>query len=131
MEQRIHFCTTHDGTRIAYVTGYGTLRLYDYGTATDTAIGVTGWSPRWSPDGNWISYNGDGFAPIYVIKPDGSGGHAVGSGAGYEWSFDWSPDSKWIIARAPGNTLEVIQVSSGLRLPLTFTAGLSAPTWKP
>lgn len=121
-----------DGTRVAYTGGDQHLHLYDYGTSTDRDFGWTGWAPHWSPDGVWIAYMADQGGPISVVKPDGSGQRVVTSGGYYDWSFDWSPDSKWVVALdAWRGGLSLIQVQTGLLLPLPFTAGLVQPTLKP
>ncbi len=41
--------------------------------------GATDHHPQWSPKGTWILYESGqhGFNELYVIKPDGNGGHAV------------------------------------------------------
>lgn len=121
-----------DGARVAYAGGDEHLHVYDYGTHTDRDFGWTGWAPHWSPDGQWIAYMTDQWGPIWVVKPDGSGARALTSGGYYDWSFDWSPDSKWVVVLDQGRgILSLIQVQTGLTLPLPFSTGLLQPTLKP
>ena len=35
----------------------------------------------------------------------------------------WSSDSRWLLAKASGGTLDLIDATTGMILPLGFTAG--------
>lgn len=124
-----------DGARVAYATlpqlaGGFDLRVYDYGLGSDTPLGVAGFAAHWSPTGEWIAYTTDYPGLLSLIHPDGTGQRTLVASVGYAAAFDWSPDGNWIIAR-PGAYLEVIEVQTGLRLPLAFTGALRDPAWKP
>ncbi len=119
-----------DGTRVAWVDGAGTLHIYDYGATRDTSLGVAGWAPHWSPDGAWVAFDQGQGGPISVMKPDGSALRILAGGRSFYWAFDWSPDSRWLIA-ASGGLLNLIDVQTGLVLPLPFTAYLLEPAWRP
>ena len=121
-----------DGRGVAYTGWDGQLHVYNYVTATDTSYAINAYGAHWSPDGNWIAYTTSDVSQIHIVRPDGSGAQAVSAGSSYGWSFDWSPDSKWLVAsNLSTQTLTLIQVQTGLELPLGYTAGLTQPTWKP
>lgn len=49
------------------------------------------------------------------------------------WTFDgnsWSPDGEWIVTANAGE-LQVVNVKTGLTLPLPWSSDYSAPAWKP
>ncbi len=116
-----------DGTRVAWSDG--TLHVFNYATRTDTALGVPGYAPHWSPDGTLIAYATGDPGVISVMKPDGSARRVLSGSAYYGWAFDWSPDSQWLVVY--GSSLALIQVQTGLVLPLGYAAGLGQPAWKP
>jgi Tol biopolymer transport system component len=60
-------------------------------------LATTG-TPRWSPDGQSISFdsNADGNTHIYVIKADGGRPRALTSGASNNFVSSWSADGRWI-----------------------------------
>ncbi len=116
-----------DGSRVAWSDG--TLHVYSYLTATDTPLGLSGYAPHWSPDGTLIAYATGDPGIISVVKPDGTGQRTLAGGAYYGWAFDWSPDSQWLVVYS--SSLALIQVQTGLALPLGFATGLGQPAWKP
>jgi Tol biopolymer transport system component len=136
-----------DGTRLAFFTsdpmGRAQIVVRELGSGVQTLVAQDGISPRWSPDGEWIAYaNVERFgdaAGIYVVRSDGSGLRRItplrrNYVAGQP---DWSPDGRWIVARADESvnlvdgSLELIEVATGLVLPLEHTRDLYAPSWKP
>jgi len=126
-----------DGTRLVYVGGTGiqyvggTLRVRTLATGADTSLGVVGDAPRWSPTGEWIAY--DSLGTLMLIHPNGTGQQALlvrypdplSSNA-----VSWSPDGQWLVYRTH-DRLAVVQVATGLKLPLATTIGLDDPTWQP
>jgi Tol biopolymer transport system component len=117
-----------DGTRIVYAGR--TLHVRTLATGADTSLGVVGDAPRWSPAGDWIAY--DSLGTLMLIHPDGTGHQALfDRGAyGYLPGVAWSPDGQWLIYRNY-DRLALVNVASGLRLPLSTTLGLAEPTWQP
>ncbi len=131
-----------DGSQVAYVGGPSggdpaTLKILNVATGAVTDLGVMAQTPRWAPQGQTIAYiaaaPGGAFGTLSVIHADGSNPHAIGpSGTSYEYWMDWSPDGQWIIAyNGSYGHLDVINVASGIALPLAFTNEVTAPTWRP
>ncbi len=125
-----------DGTQLAYVgSGNGVLRILTIATGAVFDPEIPGFSPAWSPNSDLIAYIASGGfdAPISVIHSNGTGARIIGSPSiGYGMGIDWSPDGKWVVAqRYSSGPLDLINVSSGLVLPLRFTAGLGSPAWRP
>ena len=96
-----------DGSRIVFVRG-NPLRMSGNSAAfvvnTDgsglrqlTPWG-TGGSPSWSPDGQWILFDGRGF--LFVVHPDGSAQRQIHLRAGSRYYANepgWSPDGRRIV----------------------------------
>jgi Tol biopolymer transport system component len=63
-------------------------------------------SPAWSRDGSMLAYGGGNASQevdLYVMGPDGSNPHRVGTVKGKDWAFthtDWSPDDSEIVGQA-------------------------------
>lgn len=134
-----HPSPSPDGASLAYYEGGGSdvrIRIRDLATGTVRPALAPGHAPTWSPAGDLIGYHGtEGYdhGSLRVMHPDGSGQRQV-SAAGrlYEFGLDWSPDGKWIVARSrSARVIDLVQVETGLTLPLPFTRKLFDPGGKP
>lgn len=96
-----------DGTRIAFVHGVDAVELFvmnaDGSAPTQVTfyktLGGAAAHPDWSPDGQWIVFDGSAagaLADIYFVKPDGTQLTQVTNTPGNEHSPSWSPDGKRI-----------------------------------
>ena len=90
--------------------------------------------PRWAPSGDSIAYWwGDPSTEagaIYIMAADGTGSRQVSlPGRVYTpQGIDWSPDGQWLVARSA--TLDIIQVATGLTLPLGYGSGYYRASWR-
>jgi len=124
-----------DGRYVVYATDREngdifTLRLQilEVETGVIRSLGVAGTGPRWSPTGEWIAFGQDHH--LSVVRPDGTGLRQV-SAYGYEPWVSWSPDGRWLVAERYGPVIDLIEVETGLTLPLGFTGYLTTPAWRP
>jgi len=89
---------------------------------THVGGGLTG-TPRWSPDGEWISYGHDG---VYLIRPSGASPRKIGTCFGIS---SWSHDGKWIYCNGPPERNEQIwkvSLETGEAHQITRNGGFNA-----
>ncbi|HZS59466.1 MAG TPA: hypothetical protein VFA43_09365 [Gemmatimonadaceae bacterium] len=139
-----------DGTKLAMLVGVNnSLVVYDTASGDTATTGATNaLTPVWMPGGSVIAYvmspsipafnfipgqSDAGSGPIYLINANGSGNHQLSApGATYSSRITWSADGQWIVARNLKTlVIDVIQVSSGLTLPLPYTSNWYSPAWQP
>lgn len=112
------------------------LHVLNTTTGEDRDLGVVGTFPSWSPVGDVILFLWDGHYSLVGL--DGSGERSLHSG-GPLYPASWSPDGRWVVlvtsdpnAYAPAyGRLALVEVETGLVLPLGWTAQLTYPTWRP
>ena len=126
-----------DGTEVVYASwregeAVTSLRVVNTTTRVVRDLGVTGYSPSWSPDGGLIAFVRDD--QYYVVRSDGSAERPL-SGARYSYGLPdpagWSPDGKWIVVVLADNRLALVNVETDLVLPLGWTYQLTYPSWRP
>ena len=112
-----------DGSRVVFSNGQ--LRVFDYGSKSVVSFAVTGTSPSWSSDGSLIAYLPFSSGPINVVNADGTNARGI-TAAGRSYAsvaMSWSSDSRWLLAKSTTGPLELIEVATGMALPLGFTGG--------
>jgi Tol biopolymer transport system component len=131
-----------DGNSLVYaasMVGDGTYHVYvhDLSTGADRLVSANqAAGTRWSPTGEWILYAVSGAYPgysghLHIVRPDGTNDHELNNGAYYPGG-SWSPDGKYVLViRADGNLPpELIDVATGMRLPLVYQRIWYGPAWR-
>jgi hypothetical protein len=67
-----------------------------------------------------------------LIHPDGTNHRSLLYRGALEYlpAVAWSPDGQWLVYRG-NDRLILVNVVTGLRLPLAPMMGLADPTWQP
>jgi Tol biopolymer transport system component len=69
---------------------------------------------------------------LSLMNADGTNVH-VNTAPGRNYSeglFSWSPDGVWLAARGP-SSIELLNIDTGLVIPLGYTASYDSPAWRP
>jgi hypothetical protein len=127
-----------DGSQLAFSasgqpSGPYDLQVVSMAAGTARSLGVVGFSATWSPTANQIAYiTGGGFTgPIAIINSDGTGNRTLAAGP-YDYDMDWSPDGRYLVARNDSSGyLDLIDVTTSVRLSLPYSGSLKWPTWLP
>jgi WD40 repeat protein len=101
-------------------------QIYDVHTETVTAMPLSVPSWRWSPKGDLIAFAGD---VVGVVRPDGSGRRVLVSGFNLygDQTIDWSGDGAYLVFRGRTGSLELVEVATGTRVTVPFTARFAQP----
>jgi hypothetical protein len=124
-----------DGRRVAFqgsANGGHAIRFLDLQTGTDLPARLPGEGPQYSPAGNRLAFVRDQV--VYVADADGSNERRISpEGSHYHGWVTWSPGGGWLATYAfvPQARVELIQVQTGLVVPLPRTDGLLHPAWHP
>jgi hypothetical protein len=126
-----------DGQAVTFQTegvygGTAVIRSYDIRAQRFLGPDVAGHFPEWGPGASGIAFLDNATNRIKLMAPDGTGVRFL-TPPDHQYFDDqlaWSPDGQWILARgAP--SLELINVATGQILPLSWSANLYEPTWRP
>jgi len=94
-------------------------------------------SPKWSPDGKWISFISQetGREELYLIKPDGDGLHPLTEARQDIFQYEWSPSGKQmlvVVNRGGSFELGLLEIESRTIATLRKDTGVhSNPNWAP
>jgi Tol biopolymer transport system component len=119
-----------DGTRIVFSSnreGQHELYTMESDGSEVERLGIEGMSPEWSPDGQWIVFNGppiQGKLAIWLVRSDGTDAHFLILGSSDR--FSWSPDSRQILF----GRLTIIDIDGNGFHVLPFDGGSDA-MWSP
>ena len=103
--------------------------------ATRLLVDVESTTPRWSPDGQWILYTASQSqsgvpGALHIVRPDGTGDRILAPGA-FNQAGSWSPDSRYVLADRSASGLVLIEVATGMQLPLVYRRSWHSPMWRP
>lgn len=132
--------TSPDGSEVVYQRHSGhfaDLGILSLTTSDVRVLDIDARSPRWSPVDDRIAY----LTPVgdlMITDAQGSQITSVTHGQSHRGWIDWSPDAEWIAAIAwhpspprSNEGLVLIQVETGLVIPVPGTEKLYNPAWRP
>ena len=92
-------------------------------------------SPKWSPDGKWISFisQESGREELYLIQPNGEGLHQLTNAGRDIFQYEWSPSGKqmlMVVNKSGSFELMLLETETGSMAELRNAAGIhSNPIW--
>jgi len=92
-------------------------------------------SPKWSPDGQWISFIAQEgqYEELYMIKPNGEGLHQLTKNGMDVMQYEWSPSGEQmlvVVNRGGSMELMLLEMKSGSLSVLRAETGVhSNPNW--
>lgn len=122
-----------DGSKLAYVTSVNysaAFKVFDLNAGTTSSWNVVGQYPTWSPKGDQIAYVPSYSGRIGLVNADGSNPHWLTTTSYQEYPFTWSPDGAWILAKSSSGSMDLINTSTGVSLPLKYLSAYYYPSWK-
>jgi len=123
-----------DGRYVAYSASFDPVtRILDLATG-EVAEGPQGRQPRWIIATDSLVVSTDtGFV---ILRADGAAVRSVRTPLFNDSPFDRSPDGRWVAVSTDRSqwgprTIDLVNLDSGMRLPLGFSEGMIWPAWKP
>ncbi len=118
------------GTEFTYTSaspGVDELMLVTLPSFTEISLG-NGHTSAWAPNGTDLAFvSGETLWAIDMSTRQPR--RQIGSQDRFALGIDWSPDGKWLVGSAGGRFV-LVEATSGLTIPLGFTAGWTAPAWR-
>lgn len=96
---------------------------------------VRAFLPKWSPDGEWISFIAQEteHEELYLIRPDGEGLRQLTNAGEDVASYDWAPDGTQLavtVNRDGAHALILVETETGISVDLRSGPGIhSNPNW--
>jgi hypothetical protein len=93
--------------------------------------------PAWSRDSRWIAFVDDPYQHVWVVRPDGTGLHALAQSPQGSTSPTWSADGKRLLVENGNRELWQISAADGRPLaPVVYPTNVdlgfpSRPVWAP
>jgi Tol biopolymer transport system component len=118
---------------LVYSTVEVVVQVWDLQARAQVSGDIPGRFPEWSPTSDSVAYLENGTGRLRLMHRSGTGSRLITAPGGpllTDGQISWSPDGRWIVARSDAG-LEVIEASTGLRLPLRLGVNLAHPAWKP
>ena len=110
-----------DGRSVA-IEDAGGIKIVDVETKATRTVPVTCGSPRYSPDGAYFACASQ-FSDVSIVGTDGTGHRVLAQfvfdGPDQLSGVDWTPDGKWLLMTPPSRPPVLVEVASGVVLPLT------------
>jgi hypothetical protein len=128
-----------DGSELVYGrrdVAEDSIYILDVQTRQARRLDVIGRDPQWAPNSDLIAFTAS-QGELYVVRSDGTGVRRVSLPSLWYEAARWSADGRYLITRTsvayvPGpypRPLELVNVETGERMPLSFTGRMWAPTW--
>lgn len=117
------------GQVVAYHDHTSTIRFASAASGAEVGPTIPGLFPSYGATDLIALLRGES---VGVVNVDGSGFRAVTqTGRRYaQLRPKWSPDARWLLLRGE-QFLELVEVATGLTIPLPWSASLTHPAWKP
>ncbi len=139
-----------DGSMVVLRRGFGrkpeeySIIVLDVANQSTSVLGSSGIWPEWSPSGTRVGYIeltgpignsnlgrfvSDGGV-IRLVDPNGANNRILGEDLSFT-GLAWGPNEEWIAASSDGAGFWVVNLESGLAIPVPIAFGITDPDWRP